>query len=212
MAKRDIRRHKEVRPGKDGGLMAAVQYEGRIDHTEDSIHALFNTQYNTYHLGRVVLTAVAGVALVAAGLFAAVPMWGQGLLLLAGCLLFVGRDFPATLQAENALDARHGALPSDVCTFFSGHMELREGDAHKKLRYEQLDRLVSDKKYLYLFLGPQSVIMVDKEKITPGTAQEVMDLVAKRSGKRWEAPVSLLTMNLADLLRAHDRRKRRKKA
>ena len=32
----------------------AVQYEGRIDHTEDSIHALFRTQYNTYCLGREV--------------------------------------------------------------------------------------------------------------------------------------------------------------
>ena len=76
----------------------AVQYEGRIDHTEDSIHALFRTQYNTYCLGRVVLTAVAGVALIAAGLFAALPLWAQGLLLLAGCLLFAGRDLPATLR------------------------------------------------------------------------------------------------------------------
>ena len=189
----------------------AVQYEGRIDHTEDSIHALFHTRYNTYCLGRVVATAAAGIALVAAGLFAQVPMWAQGLLLLAGCLLFVGRDFPATIQAENVLDARRGALPSDVCTFFSGHMELQEGNAHKKLRYEQLDRLVSDKNYLYLFLGRDTAVMVDKTKITPGTAQEVMDLVAKRSGKRWEAPVSLLTMKLADLLRAWDGRKGRKK-
>ena len=86
----------------------AVQYEGRIDHTEDSIHALFRTQYNTYCLGRVVLTAVAGVALIAAGLFAALPIWAEGLLLLAGCLLFAGRDLPATLRAENALEARAG--------------------------------------------------------------------------------------------------------
>lgn len=100
------------------------------------------------------------------------------------------------------LEARHGALPSDVCTFFSGHMELQEGKACKKLRYEVLDRIISDKNYLYLFFGPDSAVMVEKGKIDPGTAQDVMDLVAERSGKRWEAPISLLTVNLADLLRA----------
>ena len=171
----------------------AVQYQGRIDHTEDSIHALFQTQYNTYCLGRVLLTALAGVVLAAAGLFAPVPMWAQGLLLLAGCLLFVGR-----------------ALPSDVCTFYSGHMELQEGKACKKLRYEAVDRIIRDKKYLYLFFGPDSVVMVEKEKIDPGTAQNVMDLVAERSGKRWEAPVSLLTVNLGDLLRAGRKRKKKR--
>lgn len=200
-----------LRLGKDG-LTMAVQYEGRIDHTEDSIHALFRTQYNTYRLGRVVLTAVAGVVLIAAGLFAALPLWAQGLLLLAGCLLFAGRDLPATLRAENALEARGGALPSDVCTFSSGHMELREGDARKKLRYDSLERLVADRQYLYLFFGPDSVVMVDKEKITPGTAQDVMDLVAKRSGKRWENPFSLLSMNLNDLLRIWNGRKQAKKS
>lgn len=188
----------------------AERYEGRIDHTEDTIHALFHTQYVTYCMSRVVLAAAAGAALAAAGLFAPLPMWGQGLLLLAGCLVFVGRDLPATLRAEETIDARRGALPSAKCTFYSGHMELSESGLTKKLRYENLDRLVSDKKHLYFFFSRSSVVMVAKDTIRPGTAQDVMELARQRSGKRWEAPVSLLTLNLRDLLRMWDNRAKKR--
>ena len=185
----------------------AVQYRGRIDHTEDSIQALFQAQYNTYRLGLVVVTAVAGVALAAAGLFAPVPMLAQGLLILAGCLLFTGRDFPAIVRAESVIEARGGALPSAVCTFCAGHMELEEGGVKKKLRYDQLDRIVQDRRYLYLFFGPDSAVMVERSKIGPGTADEVMQLVSERCGKQWEATFSLLTFNIRDIIRIWDNRK-----
>ena len=185
----------------------AVQYQGRIDHTEDTIQALFQAQYNTYRLGLVVVTAVAGVALAAAGLFAPVPILAQGLLILAGCLLFTGRDFPAIVRAESVIEARGGALPSSVCTFCAGHMELEEGGVKKKLRYDQLDRIVQDRRYLYLFFGPESAVMVDCAKIDPGSAEEVMQLVSERCGKQWETAFSLLTFNLRDILRIWDNRK-----
>lgn len=190
----------------------AVQYQGRIDHTEDSIQALFQAQYNTYRLGWVVLTAAAGVALAAAGLFAPVGHLAQGLLILAGCMLFVGRDFPAIVRAEKVIEARGGRLPAAAVTFCAGHMELEEGGIKKKLRYDQLDRILQDRKFLYLFFGPDSAVMVERASVTPGSAQDVMDLVAGRSGKQWEAPFSLLTFNIRDLVRIWDNRKAGKKA
>ena len=189
----------------------AVQYQGRIDHTEDSIQALFQAQYNTYRLGWVVLTAAAGVALAAAGLFAPVGHLAQGLLILAGCMLFVGRDFPAIVRAEKVIEARGGRLPAASVTFCAGHMELEEGGMKKKLRYDQLDRILQDRKFLYLFFGPDSAVMVERASVTPGSAQDVMDLVAGRSGKQWEAPFSLLTFNIRDLVRIWDNRKAGKK-
>ena len=189
----------------------AVQYQGRIDHTEDSIQALFQAQYNTYRLGWVVLTAAAGVALAAAGLFAPVGHLAQGLLILAGCMLFVGRDFPAIVRAEKVIEARGGRLPASSVTFCAGHMEMEEGGMKKKLRYDQLDRILQDRKFLYLFFGPDSAVMVERASVTPGSAQDVMDLVAGRSGKQWEAPFSLLTFNIRDLVRIWDNRKAGKK-
>ncbi len=185
----------------------AAKFEGRIDHTEDSVQSLFVTQYNTYSFGRVLVTSLAGAALAAVGLLAPLPMWGGGMLLLTGCMIFAGRSFPAIIRAVRAIDARGGALPSSVCLFYADSMELKEGGVQKKLGYDQLDRLVRDRKYLYLFLGPGAVIMVDRKKINPGTSDDLMQLVEKCSGKKWEAPFSLLTMNLHDLLRIWDRKK-----
>ena len=185
----------------------AVQYQGRMDHTENTIQELFETQYNTYRMGRVVVTAVAGVALAAAGLFAPVPMLVLGLLRLAGCVLFGGRDFRAFARAEGGIEARGGALPSSVCTFCAGHMELEEGGIRKKLRYDKLDRIVQDRRYLSLFCGPESVGRGARSTIQPGTAGDVMQLVSERTGKQWEAPFSLLTFSLRDILRIWDNRK-----
>ena len=185
----------------------AAQYQGRIDHTEDSSQALFQAQYNTYRLGLVVVTAVAGVALAAAGLFAPVPVLAQGLLLLAGCMLVVGRDFPAIVRAESVIQARGGALPSAGCTVGAGQMELEEGGVKKKLRYGQLDRIVQDRQYLDLCFGPDAAVMGERAKSEPGTAEQVMDLVSQRSGKQWESAFSLLTFNIRDIIRIWDNRK-----
>ena len=190
----------------------AVQYQGRIDHTEDSIQALFQAQYNTYRLGWVVLTAAAGVALAAAGLFAPVGHLAPGLRILAGWVVFVGGGLPALGPAEKVIEARGGRLPAASVSFCAGHMELGEGGIKKKLRYDQLDRILQDRKFLYLFFGPDSAVMVERASVTPGSAQDVMDLVASRSGKQWEAPFSLLTFNIRDLVRIWDNRKAGKKA
>ena len=122
-------------------------------------------------------------------------------------MLFVGRDFPAIVRAEKVIEARGGRLPAAAVTFCAGHMELEEGGIKKKLRYDQLDRILQDRKFLYLFFGPDSAVMVERASVTPGSAQDVMDLVASRSGKQWEAPFSLLTFNIRDLVRIWDNRK-----
>ena len=49
--------------------------------------------------------------------------------------------------------------------------------------------------------------MVERAKIEPGTAEQVMDLVSQRSGKQWESAFSLLTFNIRDIIRIWDNRK-----
>lgn len=185
----------------------AARYEGRIEHTEDSIHALFKTQYYTYQFARVIRRAVLGLALVALALFAGFPIWGEIILLAVGCWLIVGRDFPATYRAEEAIEARKGVLPITTCAFSAGHAEIHEGGVSKKLRYDQFEKLVQDKDYLYLFLGRESIVMIDRQTVAPGTDAELMEFIEKKTGKKWEARLSLLSMNLRDLMRVMRQRR-----
>ena len=53
------------------------------------------------------------------------------------------------------------------------------------------------------------MVVVARDTLGDGV-KGVMELVEKRTGKRWEAPVSLLTLNIRDLLRIWDARKAQK--
>lgn len=187
----------------------AVYCTGSISHTEDTIHKLFRTQYVTYSMGRVVGVAAAGVALAGIALLAPVPIQAQGLLMLAGCLLFSCRAFPAALQAERALDNRKGALPVMETRFYEGCMEVQEGKVRKKFRYEQLEHIVQDKDYLYLFLGADAVVMVDRATLPQQEQQKLLDKLQEKSGKHWERPISLLTLNLRDIVQMYQNGKQR---
>lgn len=184
-----------------------LPWRGRIDHTEDSIHALFRTQYYTYYFGRVLACALAGLGMAGAALLLPMPMWAEGLLLLLGTLLFAGRGFPAALRAEDTIEARNGVLPSSECTFTAKDVILRENKAEKHLRYRDFDRLIQDKAYLYLFLNRSALVMVDRRTVGPGSDGELMEFAAKKCGKEWESCLSLLTLNLRDVLRLLRRRR-----
>ena len=87
-------------------------------------------------------------------------------------------------------------------------MEL-SGEGSMKLAYPKFQRLIEDEQYLYLFLGRQSVCMVEKDGVEGGSPEELKAFVARLTGLSWQRNRSLLTMNLADLRQAlRDRRAR----
>ena len=78
-----------------------------------------------------------------------------------------------------------------------------------RLEYSRFQRLLEDNEYLYLFLGPKSVCMIDKATVEGGSAEDLKEFVAQRTGLSWRRNRSLLSMNLTDLRQAlQDHRKR----
>lgn len=185
-----------------------AKFIGSVQHTEDTIQRLFKTEYRTYHQSRIFAQLAAGFVMAALALTVEMSRVLQAVLLLVGCLLMIGGDFPASVRADKAVDDRKGKLPGNVCSFFGGSMEL-SGEGSMRLKYDRFQRLVEDKGYLYLFLGSRSVCMIDKTTVKGGSVEDLKAFVAERTGLVWRRNRSFLTMNLTDLRQMlRDRRSR----
>lgn len=178
-----------------------ARFTGRVQHTEETIRLLFKTQYNTYEQLRMIVQMGAGMAMAVAAFLVPMNRVLQVLLAMLGCWLLVSKDFPASLRAEQALEQRKGVLPENVCKFFDKAMELN-GEGRMRLEYSRFQRLIEDGGYLYLFLGRNSVCMIDKETVEGGSAEDLKAFVEKRTGMTWSKNRSLLWMNLTDIRQA----------
>lgn len=175
-----------------------AKFIGSIQHTEATLQRLFKTEYRTYHQPRILIQLAVGFVMAALALTVEMDRILQAFLLLIGCLLMIGRDFPASVRADKAVDDRRGKLPENVCSFFGSSLEL-SGEGSMRLKYDRFQRLVEDNEYLYLFLGSRSVCMIDKTTIKGGSSEELKAFVAERTGLIWRQNRSFFTMNLADL-------------
>ena len=163
------------------------KYEGKIKHTEDSIRQMYKITYNVYHMKRSTGRMIIGMGLVAAGILLEMPMAVQGILFMIGCWLLVSKDFPAKCAADEALEARKKKnleLPAMVTAFFETHAELK-GEGRMRLEYKCFERLIEDNQYFYLFLGKDSVCMMEKESIQPKDCEKFKEFVTEKTGLQW---------------------------
>lgn len=175
-----------------------ARFTGSVRHTPDTIQLLYKTEYYTYDTLRIILRFLAGIGLVIAGLTMDIPRAVQIILLLIGCWLVISKDFPASVRADRALETRKAELPRHVCKFFEKQVEL-SGEGTINLTYDKFQYLVEDDGYLYLFLGRQSVCMVEKESVEGGSCEALKEFVAGHTGLNWRRNRSLFMMNLTDL-------------
>ena len=175
-----------------------ARFTGSIRHTPATIQLLYKTEYYTYDTLRILLRFLAGVGLILMGITMEMPRAVQIILLLAGCWLIISKDFPPSVRADRALETRKAALPQHVCKFFEKQVEL-SGEGTINLSYDKFQYLIEDDGYLYLFLGRQSVCMVEKESVEGGSFEELKEFIAGRTGLSWRRNRSLLMMNLTDL-------------
>jgi hypothetical protein len=181
--------------------MAEYLYRAKITHTEKTVEQLYKMQYYVYEKPRMILRALIGFGLVVAAVAAAIPTWGKALLLLVGAWLLVSRDFPAAVRADRALSERRAKLPNMEYAFGEKAVHL-SGEGSMDIPYQKFTRLVEDRQYLYLFVSRSSVCMMPKDSLRPDDLMAFAKFMEEKTGLKWRAEKSFLSMSIYDLRQA----------
>lgn len=192
-----------------GGTMAGYQYSGKIDHTEKTITALYRAQYHAYEKPQMLLWMGIGFVMVLIAALTNIPLWAKGILLLVGAWLIISMDFPSQIRADRALEARNGSLPSMQYEFHKDRIRV-SGEGSMSIPYKKIVRLAEDKEYFYLFMGKDSICMVDRSSIKHKSADKFKQFMTNKTGLDWQNEKSLLALNLADVILMFRNRKEKK--
>ena len=181
--------------------MAEYLYRAKITHTEKTVEQLYKMQYYVYEKPRMIARALIGFGLVVAAVLSSLPTWGKALLLLIGAWLLVSRDFPAAVRADKALSERRAKLPNMSYGFGPDKVHL-SGEGSMDIPYKKFTRLVEDRQYLYLFVSRNSVCMLEKSSVKPDDIMGFAKLLEEKTGLKWRAEKSFLSMSIYDLRQA----------
>lgn len=182
-----------------------IYCEAKIKHNKETIQTLFKVASHVYEKKRILLRLLLGAVMVIAGLVVRVSIIAQAFLFMIGAWLLVSKDFKATEQAEETIRVRGGSLPDISYIFTENAIEVRDKNAKnnkigRRIKYQQLKRIVEDAGYLYLFEDRDSVCMVDKKSIKEMKIEDLITHIEKRSGLSWEQDKSFFSMNLKEFL------------
>ena len=190
--------------------MANFQFYGKIEHTEKTITDLYRAQYHAYEKPQMLVWMAVGFVLIFITAFSNLPIWAKGILLFIGGWMVVSMDFPAQVRADRVMDVRHGNLPKMEYEFHKDAMKV-SGEGSMSIPYKKIERLTEDKGYFYVFMGKDSMCMIDRTTIKPKSADEFKEFLANKTGLPWLNEKSLLLFNLADVILMMDTKKNTKK-
>lgn len=175
-----------------------VYFEAKTEFNDDSIRWLFQAEYYSYERIKILLRSALGALLLAVALFLVESTPIKGVLLMIGCWFLVSTDFPSRIRAEQVIQQR-GGQKSDVLYRFTQDAVLIDRTG-RSLRYDNIDRMLVDKRCFYLFENRQNAVMVPRGIWNGEEQQKFVTFLSEKTGKEWKQSKSLLSLNLRDLL------------
>lgn len=163
---------------------------------DESIRMMFRAEYYTYERIQLLTRLCIGIVFVLLSLSVEMPTIIKALCLMAGCWLVVSRDFPSKVRAERVLERRGGVSSRVECRFSESGIDVDNG-AH--FDYAELDRLIEDGAYCYIFKDRQSAVMVPKDSIVPNDPERFQRFISLKTGKDWRKNKGVLLFNWKDL-------------
>ena len=186
----------------------SIHFDIQMTFDDETIRRMFRAEYYTYETVQRCLRFFLGGVGILVSFFAPVPTAAKAIFLMFGVWLLVAGDFPSKVQAEGVISKR-GGKSSQV------RYQLKEEGIQIKgssfVCYKNLNRLVYDDEYLYLFLNRQNAIMLPIHAVGAERLESVKKEIQEKSKRSFKRlTTGILEYNLKDVLEAVSDFKRNK--
>lgn len=171
-------------------------FEAAMIFNDETIRLMFRTEYFTYEKMQLLTRTAMGAGLVLLALFAGLATVFKVPCLMLGCWLFISQDFPSRVQAEGVLQQRGGQESRVTCRINDSGIHVENGT---RMAFAEVDRLVYDDRYYYIFKDRQTAVMLPKNALLPNSPERFEKFLAGQTGKSWQRCTGLMNMNLKEL-------------
>lgn len=171
------------------GEKESAGYTADMVHSEKSIHLYAARQYDLFRKRQKYLIVLISFFLIVAGMVTGADTWRGALLLLTGCVAITNLYAAPKHIANTVIRQFHGEFPVVRYGFYGDHMDVSTFPV--PVYYDAVTLLADDKKYLYVFLTPQTGYMIDKASVSGGGCEELAGMLEQASGRRIKHTSSL---------------------
>ncbi len=172
-----------------------------MQHTKQTIQRLARVQYCTYCQGARLTALVFSIVMLFLGVAGGFSQTTSLVLVFIGCWAFTGMNVPADRNAKKMIEMAKGDFPASQYRFEEKAVRITGDGQESMLPYGDIYSLICDGPYLYLFLNQNAAYMVDLMKLEEKEQEQLKALLCEKTGLKMERPGSLMSLNLATLLK-----------
>lgn len=174
-----------------------THFQVHMTFDDDTIRRMFRAEFYGYELLKRLIWTGIGAVLILLSLFPGASIALKAAFLFAGCLMLSMPDFLSRVAAEGIIMQRRHAVSQVSYRILDTGIAIENGSC---LSFKQVDRLMEDDQYFYIFQSRQNAVMLPKDGVHPGTSEDLKSYLSQIIGKSWKYPKSLWSLTLKDLI------------
>lgn len=148
-----------------------MSFKASINHSEETYKQLCKVQQQVFFKKQEILCLLIGAALILLSLSIGTSTISL-IVLFVGCWFIAGMRTPPISRAKKMIDSAKGKFPHTIYHFDNTNFFFSNLYGAKKGAYEDICRLVEDKRYFYIFLKSQAGHMIDKSSLSEEDLKE----------------------------------------
>ena len=175
-----------------------IRYRGSVEYTAQTVRKMEKIRYRTFSFITSLVRIVCGAVMVVSGYFTG-GSWGT-LFVAFGCILAVSGDVVGRWRCDQTVKAMGGRTIHVDYEFADQEFVSVTGRERLSCAYRDIICLMEDESSYYLYPNEHQVYMLQKETLRPSDREGFRRFLSERCRVEWLKPLSLLTVNLKQII------------